>query len=257
MRDIQKEPDRRNVALDEVGIVGVLCPVNVMDRTAGLQATVARVRMSVDLPHRYRGTHMSRFMEILSRFRDDIRFESLERMLEEMKERFEAKEAHIEFEFPYFISKDAPVSGATGLMDYVCRFRASLGARFDFVLEVEVPIQTLCPCSKEISDKGAHNQRARVTVGVRMHGLVWIEDLVQAAEASASSALFPILKRRDEKHVTDHAYRHPRFVEDVAREIALRMDRNERVTWYRVDVRSFESIHNYNAYASLERDKAT
>jgi GTP cyclohydrolase I len=255
MRDLQKEPDRRNIALDEVGISGVLCPVNVMDRTKGLQATVARVKMAVNLPHRYRGTHMSRFMEILSRFREDIRLESLETMLQAMKERFEAERAHIEFEFPYFISKPAPVSGASGLMDYLCSFRATLGDHFEFVLEVNIPIQTLCPCSKEISEKSAHNQRASVTLSVRMDGLVWIEDLVQAAEESASSALYPILKRRDEKHVTDWAYKHPRFVEDVAREVALRMEENSKITWYNVQVNSFESIHNYNAFASLEKKK--
>jgi GTP cyclohydrolase I len=253
MRDVQREPDPRNVALDEVGVLGVLCPVNVMDRQNGLQSTVATVKMSVDLPHRYRGTHLSRFMEILTRFREDIRLESLESMLREMKSRFQAEQARIEFEFPYFIRKTAPVSNASALTDHLCRFKARMGEDFDFVLQVEVPVHTLCPCSREISEKGAHNQRARVAISVRMEGLVWIEDLVEIAEESSSSALYPILKRRDEKYVTESAYRHPRFVEDVAREAAIRLDRDEKVTWYKIEVSSHESIHNYDAYASLER----
>ncbi|MEA2064409.1 MAG: GTP cyclohydrolase FolE2 [Gemmatimonadota bacterium] len=257
-RDIQSETDHRNLEIKKVGVKGLSYPIVVQDRANRTQHTVASIRMSVLLPHHFRGTHMSRFIEILNHYRGYIAAENLTEILNEMRRRLDAEVAHIEMEFPYFIEKKAPVSKAPGLQEYICRFIASEGAGTDdsdFILAVRVPVTTLCPCSKEIAEKGAHNQRSIVSIQVRYKDFIWIEDLVTIAEEAASCALYPLLKRRDEKYVTEHAYENPRFVEDVVREVSLSLEKNDSVTWYLVEAENFESIHNHNAYAQIENLK--
>lgn len=258
LRDLQSEPDHRNLEIQKVGVKSLRYPITVQDRANGTQHTVASVQMSVHVPHRFRGTHMSRFIEILNHHRGNIASDNLKHILAEMRQKLDAEVAHLELEFPYFLEKLAPVTGARALQEYICRFAGSLGSRekdTDFVLTVNVPVTTLCPCSREISDFGAHNQRSILTVSVRFYGFVWIEDLVEIAEQSASCPLYPLLKRRDEKFVTEYAYNNPRFVEDVVRECALRLESCEAIHWYRVEAENYESIHNHNAYALLENDK--
>ncbi|MCE5270216.1 GTP cyclohydrolase FolE2 [bacterium] len=257
LRDIQSETDHRNLTIQKVGVKGLSYPITVQDRANGSQNTVARIQMSVLLPHSFRGTHMSRFIEILNRHRGDIAADNLHEILAEMRQKMNAEVAHMELEFPYFIQREAPVSKSKALQEYLCRFIGSLGSDSrdtDFILVVEVPVTTLCPCSREISDYGAHNQRSVVRLSVRFSEFIWIEDLVELAEQSASCALYPLLKRRDEKYVTEYAYNHPRFVEDVVREAALRLENMAGVNWYRVEAENFESIHNHNAYALIEKN---
>jgi GTP cyclohydrolase I len=209
--------------------------------------------MYVSLPHNFRGTHMSRFVEILSRFHHEIAIHNIGQILKTMKQELAAESAHIEMEFPYFIEKKAPVSGALGLMEYQCRFIGSLTDKVKLTLAVSVPIITLCPCSKEMSEKSAHNQRGQIRVEIRFKGFFWIEDLIELIEDCASSPIYSLLKREDEKYVTEHAYENPVFVEDVVRNVAVKLDSHPDITWYRVETESYESIHNHDAYASLEK----
>ncbi|MBW2056272.1 MAG: GTP cyclohydrolase I FolE2 [Deltaproteobacteria bacterium] len=255
MIDIQNERDYRNQEINKVGVKGIRYPIIVLDKANGLQHTVANVNMYVDLPHRFRGTHMSRFVEILNRYRGEIAIKTFSKILSEMKRRLNARSAHLEVEFPYFIEKKAPVSGAKGLMEYVCRFCGSSNEKEDFYLGITVPLTTVCPCSKEISDFGAHNQRSVVTVQVRFKKFIWIEDIIQLIEGCASCDVFSILKRPDEKLVTERAYQNPMFVEDVVREVASRLSVDPNITWFTVESENFESIHNHNAYAYIEREK--
>lgn len=257
MPDIQKTRDQRKIAIDKVGVKNIRYPIMVADRSNGPQSTVGTVNMYVDLPHHFKGTHMSRFLEVLNRHHSAISVERIPELLAEMCERLVAETAHFEVDFTYFMKKAAPVTGIVGLMGYECGFRAAAGKTEDFVLSVEVPVTTLCPCSKEISDRGAHNQRGNVHVRVRFDDLVWIEEVVEMVEASASCALYPVLKRQDEKWVTETAYDNPRFVEDMVREVTLRLQDDDRITWFEVHVENFESIHAHNAYAYVERDKKT
>lgn len=253
MIDIQNQTDHRNQEINKVGVKSIRYPIIVLDKAKGLQHTVASINMYVDLPHRFRGTHMSRFVEILNKYRGEIAIKTFSRILNEMKRKLHAKTAHLEVEFPYFIEKKAPVSGARGLMEYVCRFCGSSNEKEDFYLGVRVPLTTVCPCSKEISDFGAHNQRSVVTVHVRFRKFIWIEDIIRTIEESASSDVFSILKRPDEKLVTERAYQNPMFVEDVVREVASKLTRDSNITWFTVESENFESIHNHNAYAYIER----
>jgi GTP cyclohydrolase I len=253
VKDVQSQPDDRRIPIDRVGVKGLRYPITVLDRASKRQHTVASINMYVNLPHRFRGTHMSRFVEILSEHRAEFHIDTIGDILEKMKARLVAEEAHMEVAFPYFIEKTAPASGTASLMEYGCTYVGTLGRTRDFVLGVSVPVTTVCPCSKEISDRGAHNQRSVVTIQVRFRKFVWIEELVETAEASASCPIWPLLKRSDEKVVTERGYDHPRFVEDVVREVAIRLDRDPRITWYRVESENMESIHNHNAYASIER----
>ncbi len=255
MKDVQSQEDPRKIPLDKVGIEDLLYPIRVMDKANVLQHTIAKVKLAVELPHNFRGTHMSRFVEVLNKHSNNVTLHNIENILDELKKILKAEKSYLELEFPYFIKKKAPVSGMESFMNYRCKFIASKDSNFDFILEVNVPVHTLCPCSKEISDKGAHNQRAEVQVQVRTSKLVWIEEIVEMAENSASSPLFALLKRVDEKRVTEKAYETPRFVEDVARELAIKLSKDERILWYRIVVKSFESIHNHNAFACLEVDK--
>ncbi len=256
MRDIQSEEDPRRIEIDKVGVKELSYPIIVLDRANKLQHTVARVNMFVNLPRNFRGTHMSRFVEILNKYRGQITMKNMGPILRKMREVFQAASAHLEIDFPYFIEKEAPVSGSKSLMSYGCRFIGSLSKREDFLLEVRVPVNTLCPCSKEISDRGAHNQRGEVRLQVRFKEFIWIEELISLVEASASSGLFSLLKREDEKWVTENAYDHPAFVEDVVRSVAEKLLNDPNITWFAVETETQESIHNHNAYAFLERGSA-
>jgi GTP cyclohydrolase I len=255
MPDMQKRPDTRRIPISKVGVKDISYPIVVMDKNRSLQHTVARVNMYVDLPHHFKGTHMSRFVEILNRHREQIALDKLETILEEMKDRLGSRSAHLEIQFPYFIDKRAPVSGAKSLMEYSCEFSASMTDSLDFVLGVKVPLTSLCPCSKELARFGAHNQRSVMTVRVRYREFVWIEDLVELIEQCGSSPLYSLLKREDEKFVTEQAYETPRFVEDMVREAYSRLAAQENITWFTVEAENFESIHNHSAYAAVELDR--
>jgi len=255
MPDMQKRPDHRRIPISKVGVKDITYPIVVMDKNRSLQHTVARVNMYVDLPHHFKGTHMSRFVEILNRHREQIALNKLEVILEEMKTRLGSASAHLEIQFPYFIDKRAPVSGAKSLMEYNCEFSASMTDTLDFVLGIKVPLTSLCPCSKELSRYGAHNQRSVMTVRVRYRDFVWIEDLVELIEQCGSSPLYSLLKRVDEKYVTEQAYENPRFVEDMVREAYSRLAAVENITWFSVEVENFESIHNHSAFAAVELDR--
>ena len=255
LADVQANPDRRRVPIAKVGVQSVRFPIMVRDRRRDAQHTVARIDMSVDLPHRFKGTHMSRFMEILNSHEGEISGDALPELLRTMRERINARTAHIRVEFPFFMEKSAPVSGAAGLLSYDCVFSASSGTRDDFALTVKVPVTTLCPCSREISARGAHNQRGLVTVELRFEGELWIEDIVTLVDESASCDLHPVLKREDEKWVTERAYDNPRFVEDLVREVVLRLRALDQVRWFRVHVVNYESIHEHDAYAEVEESR--
>ena len=251
--DTQNQKDERCIPIDKVGVRGLRFPVQVRDRARHHQDTIASVGMYVDLPHEFKGTHMSRFVEVLSSHGNLVHVEIIPQILQEMQSKLHAKNAHLEMEFPYFLEKAAPVTRKKSLMDYTVSFDASAdGDDLDFVLKVVVPVTTLCPCSKAISRYGAHNQRGEVTVAVRFNDIVWIEDLIEQVESSASSELYALLKRPDEKAVTEAAYENPVFVEDLVRNVVMRLKAMPQVTWYRVEAENFESIHNHNAYASIE-----
>ncbi len=254
--DVQSSEDRRRLAIDKVGIKAIRHPVRVADKDDGVQHTIATFNMYVELPHNFKGTHMSRFVEILNAHEREISVESFETMLREMVDRLEADSGHIEMVFPYFIDKAAPVSGVRSLMDYEVTFIGEIkDGRYSLLMKVVIPVTSLCPCSKGISDYGAHNQRSHVTITARTNTHVWIEELVRIAEQEASCELFGLLKRPDEKYVTEHAYNNPKFVEDMVRDIATVLNADERIDAYAVESENFESIHNHSAYALIERDK--
>jgi len=256
MEDIQNHKDYRNIDIDQVGVKGIRYPVTVRDKDMGEQQTVAEINMYVNLPRTYKGTHMSRFVEILNEYNRRISIQNFSDILEEMKKRLNAESAHMEMTFPYFINKSAPVTGTEGLMEYKCSFKGSLNSKgSDLIAMIHVPICTLCPCSKEISDYGAHNQRGEVRLQVRFKKFVWLEDLIKLVEESASCDLYSVLKREDEKFVTEKAYENPRFVEDIVREIALKLNQDPNITWFAVESENLESIHNHNAYAYIEKHK--
>lgn len=255
MEDIQNHKDDRNIDIDQVGVKGIRYPITVLDKNMGEQQTVAEINMYVNLPRYYKGTHMSRFVEILNEHSRRISLQNFSEILEEMKERLNAESAHMEITFPYFINKTAPVSGSEGLMEYRCTFKGSLNKGSDVVTMIHVPISTLCPCSKEISDFGAHNQRGEVRLQVRFKRFIWIEDLIRLVEESASSDVYSVLKREDEKYVTERAYNNPKFVEDIVRDIAQKLNGDSNITWFSVESENFESIHNHSAYAYVEKHK--
>jgi len=254
--DVQNSADTRHIAIDKVGIKDIRHPVRVKDRSEGEQHTIANFNMYVNLPHNFKGTHMSRFVEILNLHEREISVESFKEMLEEMAERLEAEAGHIEMTFPYFINKTAPVSGVQSLLDYEVAFIGEFrnGAP-EMKIKVIAPVTSLCPCSKKISDRGAHNQRSHVTVTATTRGFVWIEELIELIEKQASSELYGLLKRPDEKYVTEKAYDNPKFVEDMVRDIAAALNKDDRISAYIVESENFESIHNHSAYALIERDK--
>jgi GTP cyclohydrolase IB len=254
LHDKQSEPDHRELRIDKVGVRGLRFPVQVRDKARVVQDTVATIGLFVDLPKEFKGTHMSRFIEVLNAHGNVIHVENISDILYAMQERFHAATSHLEMEFPYFMVKQSPVSGLESLMDYVARFdAAACEQEIDFVLTVRVMVTTLCPCSKAIAAYGAHNQRGQVTVQIRSRKAVWIEDLIQIVESSASSELYALLKRQDEKAVTERAYENPVFVEDLVRTVALKLNAHPDVTWYKVEAENHESIHNHNAYACIEK----
>jgi len=254
LKDTQSEVDHRKIAIDRVGVKNLRYPITVLDKAHRTQNTIATVSLTVDLPHHYKGTHMSRFIEALNEHGPVFHIEKIQKLARGLLERLDAQQAHVDFEFPFFLEKKAPVTGAVGLMDYTVRFSAGLRkGDLDFVLTVVVPVTTLCPCSKAISDSGAHNQRSVVTYAVRFNRPIWVEDLIRLVESCASSELFSLLKRPDEKAVTERAYNNPVFVEDLVRDIAAHSNAEENITWYRVEAENFESIHNHNAYALIEK----
>jgi GTP cyclohydrolase I len=255
--DVQNFADKRQLAINKVGIKSIRHPVRVMDKSGGVQHTIAQFNMYVGLPHNFKGTHMSRFVEILNSQEREISVESFESILREMVRRLEAETGHIEMAFPYFIAKKAPISKVESLMDYDVTFIGEIreGGKYVFIMRVVVPVTSLCPCSKKISERGAHNQRSHVTVTARTSDMVWIEEIVQMVESQASCELYGLLKRTDEKYVTERAYDNPKFVEDMVRDIAVVLNGCERVEAYMVESENFESIHNHSAYALIERDK--
>jgi len=256
LKDVQSFPDTREIHIDKVGIKGIRYPVSVLDKRRGVQHTVAEINMYVDLPQEFKGTHMSRFIEILNEFREEIYIKNIPFILDRMREKLSAQKAHLEIYFPYFWKKKAPVTGAVSLMEYQCFiFGAKSEDRLDIVLGVQVPVMTVCPCSQAISEIGAHNQRGLVTLKVRFERFVWLEDLIEIVETSASSPVYPLLKRPDEKYITETAHRRPRFVEDVVREVAQRLLRHPDIIWFAVSAENWESIHAHNAYAFIERWK--
>ncbi len=251
--DHASERDERALAIDKVGIKDLVYPIRVLDRTNQVQHTVARMNLSVSLPHEFKGTHMSRFVEVLNARRGEMTIRNMPSILADIQSRLEARDAHLLAEFSYFISKRAPVSGVESLMEYTCRFDASMrGTELDFVLCVRVPVKSLCPCSKAISDRGAHNQRSLVDVELRSTEFVWIEEIVAAVEACGSAPLFALLKREDEKYVTELAYDNPKFVEDLVRDSVIALRALPGVTWLRVSAENQESIHNHSAFAQIE-----
>jgi len=256
MADVQGSHDSRRIAIDRVGIKDIRHPVRVRDRSGTEQHTVATFNMYVYLPHDFKGTHMSRFVQILNNHEREISVSSFKDMLTEMSRRLESEAGHIEMRFPFFVSKKAPVSGVESLLDYDVTFIGEIVAgQPSLAIKVQIPVTSLCPCSKEISADGAHNQRSHVTVQVRTQGFVWLEELIELVEREASSELFGLLKRPDEKFVTERAYENPKFVEDMVRDVARRLNADERITAYVVEAENFESIHNHSAYALIERDK--
>ena len=255
--DIQSVADGRRIAIKRVGVKGMLHPLRVRTAAGLDQPTVAQVDMYVGLPEHVKGTHMSRFLEVLQRNGAVVDYSGFHNLMSVMLDRLAADSGYVEMRFPYFISKKAPVSGVESLMDYQVTLRAEVSPvqSYCLTLQVLVPVTSLCPCSKQISDYGAHNQRSHITIAARLAADMPVEALVGIAEEEASCQLWGLLKRPDEKFVTEHAYDNPKFVEDLVRDIALRLNADERVRAYRVESENFESIHNHSAYALVERDK--
>ena len=254
--DVQNSQDERKIAINKVGIKDIRHPVQVKDRSGHVQHTVANFNMYVDLPHQFKGTHMSRFVEILNSQEHEITVKSLRDMLTQMTDRLDAQNGHIEMSFVYFVNKKAPVSGVESLLDYEVTFVGErVNGKNTVAVKVVVPVTSLCPCSKKISDYGAHNQRSHVTVNVKTEDFVWIEDLIDIVEQEASCELYGLLKRPDEKNVTERAYDNPKFVEDMVRDVAARLNADERIRSYILESENFESIHNHSAYALIEHNK--
>jgi len=253
MKDIQNQRDHRNIPIDNVGIKNLRYPITVRDRRDGFQSTVATINMYVDLPHKNRGTHMSRFVEILHLLKPEVSLKNFSKILAEMKKHLNADSAHIEVTFPYFIEKKAPVSDSSGLLDYTCSIIGLSDSKgtIDLISEVIVPIASVCPCSKEISEYGAHNQRGEVRLRTRFNKFIWLEDMIKLVENSASCEVYSVLKRVDEKFVTEKGFANPKFVEDIVRDIAQQLKSDSNITWFSVSAENFESIHNHSAYAQI------
>ncbi|HEY3415694.1 MAG TPA: GTP cyclohydrolase FolE2 [Armatimonadota bacterium] len=254
MIDVAASPDERGIAIEQVGVTDVHIPIRIRRKGGGHDTVVARVSLAADLSQVLRGTHMSRFVALLNSWRErPISYDEVEAILADTRKMLHGDVAHIELAFKYFMTKQAPSSGIESLMDYDVRFRGRLDEqRFRFILSVNVPVTALCPCSKEISKYGAHNQRAVISCSVELHPghILWIEDLVQLLEQQGSAELFPLLKREDEKYVTEYAYDHPKFVEDILRDSITALRAEPRAHGFSVRVDSLESIHNHNVYAA-------
>ena len=254
IEDVQNIVDKRQIAIDKVGIKDIKHPIKVSDRTTGEQHTIANFNMYVNLPHHIKGTHMSRFVEILNQHEREITVKSFREMLGEMTERLDAESGYVEMNFPYFVNKEAPISKVRSLMDYNVTFIGEItGDTTAMTVKVVVPVTSLCPCSKNISDYGAHNQRSHVTLTVRVDSFIWIEDLIDLVEKQASCEIYGLLKRPDEKYVTERAYDNPKFVEDMVRDIAAKLNEDKRINAYIVESENFESIHNHSAYALISK----
>ena len=254
IEDIQQRYDYRQIDINKVGIKGIQYPIQVLDKTVGIQHTIGDFNMYVSLPHLFKGTHMSRFVEVLNRYHNKIGIKVFPTILSEIKKHLEAESAHLDISFPYFIDKEAPVSRSKSKMIYYCQFSGSLhGDELDFKVQVKVPVTSLCPCSKAISDYGTHNQRSLVAVTFSFQKFVWIEDMIRLIEETASCDVYSLLKRTDEKFVTERAYTHPMFVEDLVREIASRLLNDQNIIWFTVEAENMESIHNHSAYAFVEK----
>lgn len=257
VEDVQNLPDIRRLAIDKVGIKSIRHPIKVKDKSGGMQSTVAMFNMYVHLPQHFKGTHMSRFVEILNKNEREISVASFEAILSEMTHRLEAQSGYIEMTFPYFINKSAPISGVQSLMDYEVTFIGeSKHGENTISVKVLVPVTSLCPCSKKISEYGAHNQRSHVTITAKINEFIWVEDLIRVVEEQASSELYGLLKRPDEKFVTEYAYDNPKFVEDMVRDIAAQLNRDPRIDSYSIECENFESIHNHSAYAVIHGGKS-
>lgn len=254
LHDTQNQRDARGIPIDRVGVKSLRFPMRIRDRDNAEQHTVALVSLAVDLPHQFKGTHMSRFVEVLHSHGHIVTVADIAGMPRELMKKLHAEKAHVTFEFPWFRQKKAPATGAEGLMDYGVVFESnSEGDKVDFVVTVKVPVTTLCPCSKAIAERGAHNQRGIVTFSLRFSKPVWIEEMIELVEQSASCELYSLLKRPDEKLVTERAYDNPVFVEDLVRNVAAKAKKHPQITWFRVEAENFESIHNHNAYAVIEQ----
>lgn len=259
MEDVQASRDDRELPIDLVGVRGLRYPVAVRDKARRRQRTVAELSLSVSLPHHFKGTHMSRFVEVVHEHRDQVDMETLPAIVSALRRRLEAERARVEMAFPYFIERAAPVSGSLSLMSYECRYVAEEnGAGSDYLVGVRVPVTTLCPCSKAISDYGAHNQRGYVDIAIRaarlpngLPRMVWIEELVEIGERAGSAPVYPLLKREDERAVTMRAYDKPAFVEDVVRQAAAELKADPRIVWLEVKAETIESIHDHNAFAKI------
>ena len=254
--DIQATPDTRRLAIDEVGVKGIRHPLTVRTASGASLSTVATIDMYVGLPEHVKGTHMSRFLEVLQAQHEPLGFATFRALVATMCERLDATSGSVEMRFPYFITKKAPVSGVESLLDYDVRWRGEMKQGvFSCTVSVTAPVTSLCPCSKEISEYGAHNQRSHIGITVEVDGDVTVERLAGFAEQEASCEVFGLLKRPDEKWVTERAYENPKFVEDLVRDIALRLDAEPGVRAYVVESENFESIHNHSAYARLVKRK--
>ncbi|RZD15978.1 MAG: GTP cyclohydrolase I FolE2 [Candidatus Acididesulfobacter guangdongensis] len=284
LTDVQNSKDKRGIPIDKVGIKNLHYPISVLDKKKSFQHTVADINMYVDLPHYFKGTHMSRFLEVLNEYRGEISIVSFPDILRKIKKVLNAGSASVEIEFPYFIEKTAPVSGKKSLMEYICSYKGTIknkkaecnnnnnnNSNNDnsndnnttndnnnnedesiIIIGIKVPINTLCPCSKEISKYGAHNQRGVVSVSLKFSKLIWFEDIINDVESCASAPIYSLLKRADERFLTEHAYENPMFVEDIVRCVADILKKNKNIEWFRVEAENFESIHNHNAYAMTE-----
>lgn len=253
MEDVQNSPATVAMPIDRVGVKGLKLPLLVRDRTSGSQHTVALVDIGVDLPAAFKGTHMSRFVEALENWTEELDYTAMKRLLEDVKQRLQARRAHIVFRFPYFVRKESPATKSPGILPYECTLTGELtDEKPVLLLKVVVPVMTVCPCSKAISKEGAHSQRAEVRLCVRMRGFGWIEDFIEIAEQAGSSPVYSLLKREDEKFVTEDAFSRPMFVEDVVRNVAIRLVDHPHTDGFWVEVESFESIHAHNAFACIE-----
>jgi GTP cyclohydrolase I len=260
MQDIQNTPALVPLSIDRVGINNFKLPLVVSDKTDGSQHTVALVDLGVDLPAEFKGTHMSRFVEALENWNAQLSYSTLKTLLLDIKNRLSARRAYARFSFAYFLRKRSPVTDSSGLMGYECVITGELSGepsgdlRPHMRLDVEIPVLTVCPCSRAISKEGAHSQRAMVRISVRQKGFAWLEEFIDIGEQAASSPVYPLLKREDEKEVTEKSFANPCFVEDVVRNAAQRLAAHPQLSWFRVEVESMESIHSHNAFACIERE---
>jgi GTP cyclohydrolase I len=252
--DIQNQADNREVPLSKVGVKGLEYPIRVLDKVKKIQHTTAKVDLFADLPQHFKGTHMSRFIEIFHSYREDLSMPRFLEMLTAIRKDLEAESAFGAMSFPYFIEKTAPVSGFPGIVSYQCLYRGRVSADKgkQFNVAVSVPVSTVCPCSRAISDRGAHNQRGIVTVDLELGPFFWLEDIIALVEHAASSPVYSLIKREDEKYITERAYDNPKFVEDLVRDVYVKIREMGQFPRFSVEAENFESIHNHSAYAFTE-----